>query len=241
MGLGPQILDLYRKFKENGIFEDVHSVMELGSQGVWCHDRDILRGLFAAFGKPLPPAGELEVYVNDNGSGNGSSRQLHEWLGFEYQSIDLDGRWGATRLDLNVTEVFLDTPYMGAFDLVTYHGTTEHIFNQYNAFKVIHDLTKADGGLMLHELPMTAAYHDHGLYSYQPNFFTALAKANGYRVDGMWVMPNWRGMELWAWGPGVREWLVYGPNATHLIIVLLRKIEARKFRVPMQGIYASIG
>src|SRR5262245_23526987 len=39
MGLGPPILALYRQLKLLGTFEDIDSVVELGSQGVWCPDR----------------------------------------------------------------------------------------------------------------------------------------------------------------------------------------------------------
>jgi hypothetical protein len=57
---------------------------------------------------------------------------------------------GVTALDLNRDQV----PYKlkAAFDLVVNAGTTEHVVTQDNAFRVIHDLTKA-GGVMLHELP----------------------------------------------------------------------------------------
>jgi hypothetical protein len=35
--------------------------------------------------------------------------------------------------------------FVGDFDLVVNFGTTEHLLNQYNAFKVIHDATKVGG------------------------------------------------------------------------------------------------
>jgi hypothetical protein len=49
MGLGPPILALYRQLKLMGTFEGIDSVVELGSQGVWCPDRRLLFGLFEAF------------------------------------------------------------------------------------------------------------------------------------------------------------------------------------------------
>ena len=54
MGLGPPILALYRQLKLLGTFEGIDSVVELGSQGVWCPDRRLLFGLFEAFGRPIP-------------------------------------------------------------------------------------------------------------------------------------------------------------------------------------------
>jgi hypothetical protein len=59
MGLGPPILALYRQIKMLGALDGIHSVVELGSQGVWCPDRRLLTGLFEAFGRPLPPDDEL--------------------------------------------------------------------------------------------------------------------------------------------------------------------------------------
>jgi hypothetical protein len=52
-----------------------------------------------------------------------------------------------------------------AFDLVINAGTTEHVSNQENAFRVIHDLTKR-GGMMNHEVP-AGGMIDHGFFSYQ--------------------------------------------------------------------------
>jgi len=59
MGLGPPILALYRQIKMLGALDEIDSVVELGSQGVWCPDRRLLTGLFVAFGRPLPPDDEL--------------------------------------------------------------------------------------------------------------------------------------------------------------------------------------
>jgi hypothetical protein len=57
MGLGPPILALYRQLKLREPL-GIDSVVELGSQGVWCPDRRLLTGLFEAFGRPVPPSQE---------------------------------------------------------------------------------------------------------------------------------------------------------------------------------------
>src|SRR3954447_23398485 len=59
MGLGPDVLALYRQIKLLGAFDNVTEVLELGSQGVWCPDSRLLTGLFEAFGKRVPPEREL--------------------------------------------------------------------------------------------------------------------------------------------------------------------------------------
>src|SRR5438045_5781971 len=87
MGLGPNVLALYHQLKILGRLDTVTDVVELGSQGVWCPDPQLLKGLFDVFGKPAPPEHELAPYINSNGTGIASSRHLHESLGFRYDVI----------------------------------------------------------------------------------------------------------------------------------------------------------
>ena len=105
MGLGPPILALYRQLKLLGALDGIDSVVELGSQGVWCPDRRLLTGLFEAFGRPVPPSQELEVYINATGTGYAASRHLHEKLGFKYDCVDIDGNFGSLTLDINFDSV----------------------------------------------------------------------------------------------------------------------------------------
>ncbi len=104
------------------------------------------------------------------------ARAMWEWLGLESVAIDIDGSPGAIALDLNVDQA--PTELAGRFGLVTNYGTTEHVANQVNAFKLIHDLT-APGGVMVHNLP-AQGFVIHGLVSYSPKFFWALARSNAY-------------------------------------------------------------
>jgi hypothetical protein len=105
------------------------------------------------------------------------ARDFWEWLGFSYAAIDIDGSPGSIPLDLN----FDSTPpnMFGKFNVVTNCGTTEHIANQLNAFKVIHELC-ALGGVMIHNLPAQGMMN-HGLINYNPKFFWMLARSNGYK------------------------------------------------------------
>ena len=80
-------------------------------------------------------------------------------------------------LDLNNDRV--PEKLLGAFDLVINAGTTEHLANQENAFRVIHDLTRR-GGLMYHEVP-GGSCTDHGFVAYQPKFFHRLMQQNDYQ------------------------------------------------------------
>lgn len=92
-----------------------------------------------------------------------------------YKAIDLHGTTEALMLDLNEPLNLNEQ-----FDLVTNIGTTEHVFNQYQAFKSIHELVRP-GGKMLHSLPNQGCY-DHGFFNYHPTFFYDLCLANRYEI-----------------------------------------------------------
>jgi hypothetical protein len=66
---------------------------------------------------------------------------------------------------------------------VTNFGTTEHVANQLQSFKIVHDLATS-GGLMLHVLPSSGGLN-HGLVSYNPKFFWMLGRSNGYKIAFM--------------------------------------------------------
>ncbi|HEV8014458.1 MAG TPA: methyltransferase domain-containing protein [Stellaceae bacterium] len=105
------------------------------------------------------------------------ARIFWNWLGFDYAAIDIDGSPGAIPLDLNYDDVPSEAE--GRYGLVTNFGTTEHVANQLNAFKIIHDLTALDG-VMIHQLPAQGMFN-HGLVNYNPKFFWMLARSNAYR------------------------------------------------------------
>src|SRR5262249_2031248 len=182
MGLGPPILALYRQLELLGTFEDIDSVVELGSQGVWCPDRRLLLGLFEAFGRPTPSGDELDVYINSTGTGLAASRHLHEKLGFKYDCVDIDGNFGSLTLDINFDAV--PPQARGKYGLTTNHGTTEHVLDQRNAFKMIHDFT-APGGLMLHALPFTV-HLEHG--------FLQLSAESVRRIGPVQLLPDARNL-----------------------------------------------
>ncbi len=92
-----------------------------------------------------------------------------------YRAIDLHGTAVAEQYDLN-----RPLPFSEQFDVVTNFGTAEHIFNQLQMFKSVHDTTKP-GGLMIHSLPNQGCY-DHGFYNYHPTFVFDLSQANRYDV-----------------------------------------------------------
>jgi hypothetical protein len=229
MGLGPQVLALYQQLKGLGAFEGISSVMELGAQNVWCPRAELVKNLFRAFDKPPPAQDMLDRFAN----WKGSAKELYTALGFDFHCIDVDPQFDSIRLDLNFDEC--PPEHVGKYDFVTNHGTSEHLLNQQNFFKVVHDLTKP-GGLMLHAVPFTA-HIEHGFFNYQPNFFEALARYNSYKLLGVWVGPGWQQASLVPWEADILDYMVINSKTTHLLVALSQKMYDTPFSVPFQGVY----
>jgi len=109
--------------------------------------------------------------------------EILEDTSVNYESLDVCPGPKTTLFDLN-TETLPDH-WQNAFDLVLNFGTTEHVFNQYNAFKVMHEAV-SEGGYIFHQVPCSA-YFDHGYFTYTPKFFEDLARANNYELIDFWV------------------------------------------------------
>jgi hypothetical protein len=180
MALNQRFLQLMVWLKSEGHVAG-RNVIEIGAQqlndGFLKSTADIaqLCGLFGVAVPPLPPPQGAE---SDSRLVPAApfARAFYEALGFEYSCIDVDNTPGAIPLDLNFENLPLHL--RGRFDLITNFGTTEHIANQLNAFKIIHELA-APGAIMIHELP-TLGELNHGLINYQPKFFERLARGNAY-------------------------------------------------------------
>ncbi len=232
MGLGPPVLELYRQLKILGALDGVRDVIELGSQDFWCPQQNLVRALCVAFGRS-EPAPELLRTTN---ASQLPARLLYEALGLTYQCVDVDGRVGSLVLDMN----FDGAPpeHVERYDLVTNHGTSEHLLNQYNVFKLMHDFTRP-GGMMVHAVPFTV-HLDHGFFNYQPNFFECLARYNSYEILGLWVGPDWQLPSFVPWQPALLDFLTLSSKTTHLLVVALRKLYANDFRVPFQNHYEGM-
>ncbi len=153
------------------------------------------------------------------------------------RAIDLNGTEAAWRHDLNQP-----LPISETFDVVTNFGTSEHVFDQAQLFRSVHELTRP-GGFMLHALPHQGG-PDHGFYNYHPTFFHDLAAANGYRVLMLVLMSGGeRGERLDTLKDrdSLAALVAKGdtPRDSGLFAALHRPFEARPFRAPMQGYYAG--
>jgi len=103
--------------------------------------------------------------------------------GLQYCSYDIFPGPGVHIFDMNSDTV--PPEHHAAFDCVFNFGTTEHVFNQYNSFKVIHEVTALNGH-MFHQVP-TVGYINHGYWIYSPRTLLELARANAYTVEAFWI------------------------------------------------------
>jgi hypothetical protein len=188
VGLGSDTIELLIRLRRDGYVGGRGAMIEIGAQQLssdFLAASDALARIARSFAvsspSPLPPPqptrlahGVLEHLPDDAPP----ARDFWTWLGFDYAAVDIDGTPDSIPLDLNYDSVPAEA--LGGYRLVTNFGTTEHVANQLNAFKVIHDLT-AQGGLMLHAVPMQGMLN-HGLVNYTPKFFGMLARSNNYRL-----------------------------------------------------------
>ena len=91
----------------------------------------------------------------------GFAGEFFKACSFEYHGLDIFDGDDITLFDLNY-ETLLERIYC-KFDLVTNFGITEHMLNQYLAFKTMHEFVKP-GGILYHDLPMSG-YHLHGYFN----------------------------------------------------------------------------
>lgn len=125
-----------------------------------------------------------------------------------YEAIDGNGR-GTLTHDLNLPVVSI-----GTFDLVTDFGTGEHIFDQAQVWRTIHDLTKPNGYIVF-DRP-TQGYGDHCFYTITTGLIRDIAAANHYTIERLLTAETPRGA------------LVRG---------VLRKMSTGSFVIPQQGRY----
>lgn len=98
---------------------------------------------------------------------------------FEASTIDINGKRGHLLIDLGIP--IKDNSLIGAFDFIIGFGLIEHIEDQYELFRNIHNLCKV-GGIVVLNCPMVGSYIGHGTWTYDFLFFSKLCKACGYTI-----------------------------------------------------------
>jgi len=160
-------------FVEQSRLPKAAHIIDLGAQAFHSDiDPNALAQVFNEFRPDLTPSQDrLQELSRDQFPG-----RIYEELGFKYNCVDVFEAENGFVCDLNFDTA--PDAIAGKGDLVTNFGTTEHVMNQLNSFRFIHDLTRP-GGLMWHNVP-TSDFNTHGFFKYDPKLFWYLARANGY-------------------------------------------------------------
>lgn len=227
---------LFRELRRRGLIPERPAVLEIGKAN-WYGDVGVAE--FHADLKEFGTPADLET-----------PSPLNVWTMADWYyravlrnpsvrtAIDLDPEAGDVhRLDLNEP---VEWDAEGGYDLVINNGTTEHVFNQFQAWATIHTNCKV-GGLMVHALPLWG-WLDHGFYNYQPTFVVDVAAWNDY------VIEHWLFTEI---EPAFSQ-VVARPEDIYalkhrgcdgkgaMMHVAFRKTTDEPFRVPFQGIYTNL-
>ena len=208
-------LAMIEKMQSLGLFGKGRiSVLDIGSSNLYSASTDRIEQFLGAhgvaasrevaqFAEKLAKGSEYDpVHGGINGSFVG---ELFEKAGMKYAAIDIADGYRTTILDLNHSPA--PPHFVGAFELVLNFGTTEHLLNQYNAFRVMHDSTRV-GGYIVHSLP-GVGYSNHGYFTYTPRCFFDLAGYNEYEIADFWFEGPGGGNDLYA---PVRDYRSYFPT-----------------------------
>ena len=184
MGIGGPATSALSILHRHGELDDISSVIEIGAQD--------LNESHISFVLDFPhevPRLTRELTINEKEvSKSMLPQEMYKRIGINrYASIDTNGHNNAHVFDMN-KDLAMDYGYQEKFDLVTNFGTTEHICNQAQIFKNMHDLCNING-LMIGIVPFQGALN-HGFFNYQPLFFEHIALANDYEMNLYWTIAS---------------------------------------------------
>jgi hypothetical protein len=221
LGISAPLLDMHVDWMRDGLLPPGSAMLDLGAQQLFCADNPASIAAFIRHcNGPEPSGRELEKLAD-----GGLAGDLFERCGFTYRSIDLTRDRYVLRMDLNHDH--LPDDHAGRYRWVTNHGTSEHILNQWNVFKTMHDAC-AVGGVMYHNVPMSDP--THGIISYSPKFFTELARANGYRLERTWAWSSADQTDFKERFEPEIPFNAQAPGALMWLNVILRRTNDREFR-----------
>lgn len=151
----------------------------------------------------------------------------------DYRAVDGHARNPDWRMDLD-DPFDLDVRY----DFVINNGTSEHVFNQANFFRLMHDHAKS-GGVMIH-YTTCFGWIDHGHYNIQPSFFIDLARRNNYKILSLEFVSDDFHRQFPQRGGVVGAGDLANLPDDVLICCCLQKTNTEAFKYPSQAAYESI-
>ena len=176
MGMGLQDIIYLSKLRQDSLLDNLSCVCDIGASQLYLEDHEDNLALFMDKVRKCAASDILSKIDLKKLASLGHAKKMWEHMGYDYICVDTSSEIETLGLDLNFDDV--PESKRGCSELVLNMGTTEHVANQIQAFKVIHDIT-AVGGLMYHNLPFQG-YQTHGLVNYTPKFFWMLCRSNEY-------------------------------------------------------------
>jgi len=243
MGLGPAAVQNTLELWQQGFFEKIDSVMEIGSQELHVGASDFRFLLEQA---RVPNWQSLKFPGPDGQDGSKhlgcSAEYFYRLLGVgNYDCIDINGEHGAISHDLNYQ--LKEQALAGKYDLVTDHGSCEHVFNVAQAYRTMHEVCKPGGLIVISQ----NIWGGNGYFLFDRSFYESLAAANDYTIiHDSYVLSlkpktsGQRGQEFHI--PPVRS-LLDTINLAEMaeigIYVVMKKNNDQDFRFAYQGDYLA--
>lgn len=230
MGIGQQIFAIYEEFFENIDLNRINNICEIGRQNLTIKEKidDTILNIYKKFNKDVDPR-VLQLAPEDNWGIR--AKIFYESLGIKYYSMDIDldeeneDYSSNYILDLNFDKI--SDNLRNKFDIVTNFGTSEHIFNQLNFFETMHEIT-ATNGFMISEVPCMFGIN-HGMYKYEPKFFTDLARSNSYIIHDFYLVEDPPSLNFYKWNDANQ----IKSTKDLYIIAILQKTNSNKFCIPL--------
>jgi hypothetical protein len=237
MGLGLAAVQNTLELHNLGHLKNSKSVLEIGSQELHLKKED-LKQLFDNAGIKSDLVDEYPNLNNWPEKPRCSSKFFYESLGIkEYQCMDMNGDYGAIVHDLN--KPFEDRSKFNKFDIVTDHGSCEHVFNIAECYRTMHNLTKLGGYIIVAQ----AIWKGNGYFKFDESFFEGIAAANNYKIifNSYEISPGEKtknGSHLQFHIPRNRELfnvLDFSKLEGLGIYGVLQKTKEDEFKIPYQG------
>lgn len=164
--------------------------------------------------------GDQQIYCFPDFNDGSPAKVYFEYLGIKrHVSIDLNGMLGALPLDLS--KPIDDPAFMGAFDMVTDLGTSEHVSPHVSGLYACrlncHNWCR-EGGVMVFENPKTGNWSKHGHHYFTTEHYRLLSEACDYDVLDLADVPP----------VYFSDFLGHSPDRVEVIAVL-RKLSGKPF------------
>ena len=176
MGLGIAAVQNTLELYNLGYLKNSKSIIEIGSQELHLKKED-LKQLFNNAGLKSDLVNKYPNINNWPERPRCSAKYFYESLGIkEYQCMDINADYDAIVHDLN--KPFEDKSKFNKFDIVTDHGSCEHVFNIAECYRTMHNLAKPGGYIIIAQ----AVWKGNGYFKFDESFFEGIAAANNYKI-----------------------------------------------------------